>query len=951
MQYNTAIGLILSSAGLIFLVRGLNRFAVICGIFVALIGLATLGQYMFGVDFGIDQLFSDHYATLEIPSAGRMTPPTALSILFGGIAIILLGSKHHERQILSGMFSTFVLSIGIGALLGHVLGTAVPYGWSHLSSMAFETAIGFVALGSGMFAFVLRRAMEGTSEPPGWIPVPVGIILLTALLGLWQAEVDRETVQIQRVIETQAESFSKQIGESIGTRIRALERMGKRWEMHKGTPRREWEADVTLYETDYPGFHAIQWIDAKYKLRWSMPNLPQKLREHFKFDDGQDNPTVLRNAVARHETIITKPAELQDGSIGLLIYVPLYVDGQFNGFILGVHGIDEIFSGLASYMKAQNYSMAVVSAGKEVFRSHGGSFIANSPWKKEHLVQLENIIWRVFIEPRPEYLAKLHSGISKVVLIVGLLITVLAVLLIERALTARRGEGRFRESETRFRNLADAASDWFWEVDEKFICTWLSFDKHPISGAPASDILGYPGWGWPGVELQAPDGLNTELDALMNEHLPFRNFIIQAKYPGFETRDISLSGVPIFDSHDHFRGYRGACTDITRQKAIENQLRQAQKMEAVGQLTGGVAHDFNNLLAVTMSNAQMMELELDGSEELRSMAGAIVAASQRGAELTHRLLAFSRNQTLQPKALQLGALCEGMTSLLRRTLGETIAIEILIRNQPWSVMADPGEVESALLNLAINASHAMESGGKLSIMVENAPIADKDWAKRWEGRTGEFVALRVTDTGTGMTNDVLEHAFEPFFTTKEIGQGSGLGLSMVHGFAQQSGGFATLESQEGQGTSVTIYLPRIETDVASETVGAEPRHPNMGAGEIILLIEDEPAVRNATTNLLKMLGYEVVAAENGMEAIEIVSRIDQIDLLVSDIVLPGAMNGIEAFENIRRQRPDLRCLLMSGYASVSKFPLPDGAQLLMKPIELEQFSDKIRELLDLESGV
>ena len=251
-----------------------------------------------------------------------------------------------------------------------------------------------------------------------------------------------------------------------------------------------------------------------------------------------------------------------------------------------------------------------------------------------------------------------------------------------------------------------------------------------------------------------------------------------------------------------------ATIDVSQRKATEDQLRQAQKMEAVGQLTGGIAHDFNNLLAATLINAQLLERYLEGRDDLMPIVDDITTTTRLGADLTHRLLAFSRKQPLQPETIQLAALCAGMRSLMKRTLGGNIKIDMTADDDVWNVLADPGQVENAVLNLAINSSHAMPEGGTLTINIENTLVTNRDWAERWLGRPGAYVTVNVSDTGYGMPAHVLEHVFEPFFTTKNFSQGSGLGLSMVYGFAQQSGGFTAIESDEGKGTTVTIYLPK-----------------------------------------------------------------------------------------------------------------------------------------------
>lgn len=260
-------------------------------------------------------------------------------------------------------------------------------------------------------------------------------------------------------------------------------------------------------------------------------------------------------------------------------------------------------------------------------------------------------------------------------------------------------------------------------------------------------------------------------------------------------------------------------------------------------------------------------------------------------------------------------------------------------------MADPGQVENALLNLSINASHAMPRGEAIAINIENAVISSEEWARRWEGRSGEYVALSVTDTGTGMSTHVLEHVFEPFFTTKGVGQGSGLGLSMVHGFAQQSGGFVAIESEEGKGTTVAIYLPKArdgQTNTEEQITNGEMQK---GRGETILLVEDEAAVRDTTKKVLDRLGYRVLVAEDGPAALAILSSAERVDLLLSDIILPGGVNGIDIFNRSQELRPSLKCLLMTGYASPPDQQLPEEVEILSKPVSINDLATKARQVL------
>lgn len=380
-------------------------------------------------------------------------------------------------------------------------------------------------------------------------------------------------------------------------------------------------------------------------------------------------------------------------------------------------------------------------------------------------------------------------------------------------------------------------------------------------------------------------------------------------------------------------------------KQTETRLLQSLKMEAVGQLTGGIAHDFNNILAVILGNAEL----LGTSESTQSsMASAIIRASERGAELTQRLLAFSRQQPLNPKVFDLCQLTVGMRDLLKRTLGEAIDITTLTHDKLWHVLADLGQVENALLNLAINARDAMPKGGKLTIECTNVTLKDGDMKQIPSIEAGEYVVLSVTDQGIGMPESIRKRAFEPFFTTKEVGKGSGLGLSMVYGFAQQSGGQATIYSEEGKGTTVKLYLPRSISEQNAQTV-LQPDAVPRGHGQTILVIEDDPEVRELSEMMLRSLGYKVVSAENVSIARHAIEMHSEIRLILSDVVLPGGTSGPEYAEELRIAKPELKVIFMSGYpaeaAKRNGFIGSDNV-LLNKPFRITELAKAMNEAME-----
>ena len=378
---------------------------------------------------------------------------------------------------------------------------------------------------------------------------------------------------------------------------------------------------------------------------------------------------------------------------------------------------------------------------------------------------------------------------------------------------------------------------------------------------------------------------------------------------------------------------------------LAEELSHMQRLEAVGQLTGGIAHDFNNLLAVILGNAELLQMEFGSTDEsLRD----IHSAAKRGAELTQRLLAFSRKQSLHPTALDLRQRLEGLRRLLKLTLGETIDVFAYAQDNLWHCLADAGQVENAILNLAVNARDAMPLGGMLTIDVTNVTVDPDYAANHVEIDAGEYVQISVQDTGTGMTKDVMSNAFDPFYTTKDVGKGSGLGLSMVYGFAKQSKGSVTINSILGVGTTVSILLPRTTQQIPpaqnEPTLFKNPR-----CGKTILVVEDDPDVCAMVVRGLSSLGYEVRAYATGREALRKVSPDDPIDLLLTDIILPEGMSGAKLGRELLLQRPDLKILYMSGYteSTVSENDKLDvNVHLLQKPFSISALSLLVQETLE-----
>lgn len=381
----------------------------------------------------------------------------------------------------------------------------------------------------------------------------------------------------------------------------------------------------------------------------------------------------------------------------------------------------------------------------------------------------------------------------------------------------------------------------------------------------------------------------------------------------------------------------------------EDALRQSQKMEAVGQLTGGIAHDFNNMLTGIIGSLELLRRRVSRGklDDLDSLIDLGVTSANRAAGLTHRLLAFSRRQSLDSKPVEINQLVTSMGELLQRSINESIALDMRLTGQLWTAEADPNQLESALLNLVINARDAMPNGGNLTVETTNRHLDSVFTAAYGTLKPGDYVELSVSDTGCGIPESVMGRVFDPFFTTKPIGQGTGLGLSMIYGFARQSHGHVTIHSEVGKGTTVSLFLPRFIGEVVADVATDAALLPFANAGETVLIVEDDPAVRVLVSAVLKELGYGFVEAGDADTAVPIIESAQRIDLLISDVGLPG-MNGRQLAEIGRQIRPELKVLFITGYAehaAVRGGFLDPGMQLITKPFTFDLLTAKVREMI------
>ncbi|WP_105416803.1 MULTISPECIES: hybrid sensor histidine kinase/response regulator [Neorhizobium] len=513
----------------------------------------------------------------------------------------------------------------------------------------------------------------------------------------------------------------------------------------------------------------------------------------------------------------------------------------------------------------------------------------------------------------------------------------------------KRVQNDLAEREAHLRSILDTVPESMIVIDEVGCISSFSTAAEQLFGYSSDEVCGQ------NVKMLMPSPDRDAHDGYISRYLTTgeRRIIGYGRVVTGQRKDKSTFPMELSVGEAVTNGKRiftGFVRDLTSRHKIEEELRQAQKMEAIGQLTGGLAHDFNNLLTVISGNLEMIENKVADAGLLELLHEA-QGAAEDGAKLTGQLLAFGRRQPLNPKLADVGNLVSGFSELLRRTLGETIELRTTVAGVSNEALVDASQLQNALLNLTLNARDAMPRGGKLTIEISRVRL-DVDYAQMYpDVRTGDFVLISVTDTGVGMPSDVKDKAFEPFFTTKGLGAGTGLGLSMVYGFAKQSGGHIQLYSEPGQGTSVRIFLPVARKTEAAGPLAVEAGSKQAtipGGTEKILVVEDDPRVRRIAVSRLTQLGYGVIEASNGREALDQLGQHDGIHLLFTDIVMPGGMTGDELAAEVRARRPGMKVLFTSGYAepAIAGRELAQSGSWLKKPYTARELAVRLRELLD-----
>jgi PAS domain S-box-containing protein len=754
----------------------------------------------------------------------------------------------------------------------------------------------------------------------------------------------RESTQVAETAVLASRNIQSKITSSFGAQIAPLEALVARWGADADPWQPEWESEAEQLQQRYPALESIHWVDRTYTTRWGIPS--QQL-------EGSALQAEINSARAAGRTIVV-PSAANNSSKSLLILIPISRHGDFNGCAIATLTTDKWLHATIDPEVPKGYTVMLSHGEEQLYTRHASTAPGGSRYLSERSISFYGLPLVVRVWPTPDQWLESRNVLFTMSLVIGLLIYASGAL----AVVAHR---RARAVESAKLLMADQQED-LREANERLLkviqASPFAIVAVDLSGKVRSwNSAAESMFGWPGVEAigRIPPFVTGEQMAEFQEKIGRAS--CGELISGLERRrqrkdgsaiDVAIWTAPLRDANGQITSVILAIADISERKKLEEQLRHSQKMEAVGRLAGGVAHDFNNLLTIINGYGHMMVSMLSPQDRLRSHAEQILKAGNQAAALTTQLLAFSRRQMIQPKAVDLNHVVTNLEKMLRRVIGENIVLHGVLGQDLELVKADPNQMEQVLINLVVNARDAMPHGGALTISTRNVHLKSPLACEGNQVPAGHYVEIAVCDTGDGMDEETRSHLFEPFFTTKARGKGTGLGLSSVYGSIRQNGGGIIVHSERGRGAEFVIYLPR-HRETATTAKVEPPANNNQRGSETILLVEDEADLRIMLRESLAGAGYRVLEATDGTDALRNWEReAPSIDLLVTDVVMP-LLNGRELAKRLTSAAPHIQVIYMSGYADdvlAYHGTLASGTVLIQKPFSPARLMLKVREVLD-----
>jgi len=757
----------------------------------------------------------------------------------------------------------------------------------------------------------------------------------------------RETVQVVQTASLVTRNIQSKITSSISTQIAPLDALAARWGADPDPWQPEWQDEARELHQRYPELESIHLVDASYAVRWSIPSTPIPSTP-LPLEMIRPAINIARTA---HQTTVV-PAG--DTAKSLLVLIPMFRHGRFDGCVIAPLATERWLNSIVNAEVPRGYGATVSHQDEQIYSRALAAGMASTPYLSEGRMDFYGMPWVVRVWPTPDTWTQSRQILFALSLLIGFLMYTSGALAVVARRKTRAVEAATVQMSAQQEDLRQANERQQAVIQASpFAIVSLDTQGKVKGWNPAAERI----FGWAAAEVmeQVPpffDDRQAEefwdkVQRTMRGEL-VSGLERQRRRKDGTTVDVAIWTSPLRDASGSVTAIIMAIADISEKKKLEEQLRHSQKMEAVGRLAGGVAHDFNNLLTVINGYGHMMLDTLRPSDRLHSHAEQIVKAGNQAAALTTQLLAFSRRQMIQPKPVDLNHVITNLEKMLRRVIGEDIALYTLLSPDLSPIKADANQMEQVLINLVANARDAMPHGGALTLATKNIALEE---GLRCEGNQlppGTYVEMAVSDTGEGMDADTLNHLFEPFFTTKERGKGTGLGLSSVYGSVRQNNGGILVWSERGSGATFRIYLPHLREPAIADQPEA-PRNGNGRGTETILLVEDEIPLRRMLQETLSNAGYHVLEANDGTEAIrKFEKQAGSIDLLLTDVVMP-LVNGRQLAQRMTAAGPQMRVIYMSGYADdVIAYHgiLDESTTLVQKPFSPAALLIKVREVLD-----
>lgn len=957
MAYASCYGFLAGGTAFLALTLGNRWLTAGLGCALIVLGMLGLGQSIGGINLSLEGWLFQSHSTFSAAHTRYGSMAAAGCFLIWGVSFLLLSRpslKPRPVLVLSFLGSASIVLSGL-VILEYLTGIASTR--EQLPRMAVQEATGFLVSGLCILMLAYRHTVAQGIAVVRWLSVGVGIAFVTATLVLWQALSNQHHQRVERMVLYETAHIQQQLLEGMPAQFKPLVHFAESWDANGKLAPEELTRETGTYMGMHPGCQAIGLVGRTGELQWIQTLQDARNLENGVFGSDEQKATFFRLVQRRPGLTVSRtPASVRGGRRMLLAYAPLKPSDNGPVGILAVLRIQELLDSILNFNVAPHYAISIFDGEDQIYGRLAAEREYENAWGKVGTIRLYNITWQVHAWPTPAAMASEGFSLAKLSLIAGLLMAGLLALAVHLALMSRRrareleiemgerkqAEGALRSSEAKYRSLIENLEQGVFLKDPEL--RFVAANKHFCQGLGKveADIIGKSDLDFFPPELAEKYHADDRRVLLDGQKLES-----EAEYQvDGKPRVARVIKTPVKDAQGLIVGVLGIHWDVTDHRILEAQLQQAQKMDAIGQLAGGVAHDFNNLLTAILGNLSLVVDALGGDDPHREFLLAAEQAGTRAAQLTRQLLGFSRRTMLQTVPTSLNRCVEEALRLLGRTFDPRIKMEFQPAPDLWVVQADASQLNQVLMNLCLNARDAMSNGGRICIQTENV-VLDEDYARlHLDARPGEFVRLRVEDTGHGIAPQVLKRIFEPFFTTKGAGKGTGLGLAMVFGIIKQHHGWVECSSEPGEGARFDIYLPRERDVAATHSTNSSPSA--QGGKETILLADDEPMIRSLGSTILRQYGYQVVLAEDGQVAVETYTRLqDSIQLVIMDLTMPR-LSGRDAFRQLLQINPEVRVVFASGYSSEQMTDVEQDRAIgfVGKPYRPAELARVVRAALD-----